>query len=138
MNAAPTRTARGTWTVLLAVILTVTGCATAPTPHPATALDPKPRHETGMASYYANRFAGRRTASGETYDPAEMTAAHRTLPFGTRVRVTNLVNERTVDVRINDRGPFRRGRVIDLSRRAAGELGFLSRGLTRVRVEILR
>ncbi|RTW47501.1 septal ring lytic transglycosylase RlpA family protein, partial [Pseudomonas aeruginosa] len=70
--------------------------------------------DTGEASYYGSRHAGLRTASGERYNPNAMTAAHRTLPFGTRVRVTNLDNRRSVVVRINDRGPFRRGRIIDV------------------------
>ncbi|WP_017664139.1 septal ring lytic transglycosylase RlpA family protein [Porphyrobacter sp. AAP82] len=82
----------------------------------------------GSASYYAARFDGRRTASGERFDSAAMTAAHRTLPFGTRVRVTNLANGRSVIVRINDRGPFTRGRMIDVSRAAASELGLVARG----------
>jgi rare lipoprotein A len=88
-----------------------------------------------MASYYGREFHGRRTASGERHDPQALTAAHRTLPLGTRVRVTNLASGRSVVLTINDRGPFRRGRVIDVSRRAARELGFLSAGVVRVRVE---
>ena len=91
----------------------------------------------GLASHYARRFEGRRTASGEPYDERELTGAHRTLPFGTRVRVTNLSNHRSVVVRINDRGPFRKGRIIDLSRRAARDLGFLREGMARVRLEAL-
>lgn len=82
----------------------------------------------GSASYYAAKFDGRRTASGERFDSAAMTAAHRTLPFGTRVRVTNLANGRSVIVRINDRGPFSQGRMIDVSRAAASELGLVARG----------
>jgi len=95
------------------------------------------RPEVGLASHYARRFEGRRTASGEPYDERELTGAHRTLPFGTRVRVTNLDNHRSVVVRINDRGPFRKGRIIDLSRRAAHDLGFLREGMARVRLESL-
>ncbi|MBI5277514.1 MAG: septal ring lytic transglycosylase RlpA family protein [Burkholderiales bacterium] len=82
----------------------------------------------GLASWYGQRFHGRRTASGERFDMHELTAAHRTLPFGTVVRVQSLVNGRTVDVRINDRGPFLRKRVIDLSRAAAEALGLLEAG----------
>ncbi len=93
--------------------------------------------ETGIASYYATSLQGRPTASGEIYDESKLTAAHRTLPFGTRVRVTNLSNDRSVVVVINDRGPFVKGRIIDLSRRAAREIGFLREGVTRVRVERL-
>ncbi len=95
------------------------------------------RSEVGLASHYAHRFEGHRTASGEPYDERELTGAHRTLPFGTRVRVTNLDNHRSVVVRINDRGPFRKGRIIDLSRRAAGDLGFLRAGMAHVRLEAL-
>ena len=94
------------------------------------------RSEVGLASYYAGKHHGRRTASGEVFDMNELTAAHRTLPFGTRVRVTNLANGRETVVRINDRGPFRRGRIIDVSYAAARRLGFLGRGVTRVRVRV--
>jgi rare lipoprotein A len=83
---------------------------------------------SGVASYYGSRFAGRPTASGERFDPTQMTAAHRTLPFGSMVRVTNPANGRSVVVRINDRGPFHRGRTIDVSRAAADELGLVQRG----------
>ncbi|MCB1182433.1 septal ring lytic transglycosylase RlpA family protein [bacterium] len=93
--------------------------------------------QTGQASFYADRFEGRLTASGETFRQDLLTAAHRTLPFGTRVRVTNLVNRRAVVVRINDRGPFVEGRIIDLSRRAAEELDFVRAGLTDVKIEVL-
>ena len=90
--------------------------------------------EVGIASYYADRFHGRRTASGEPYDRNAMTAAHRRLPFGTHVRVTNLANGQAVDVRINDRGPFVAGRVIDVSYAAARKLGMLKRGVVKVRL----
>ncbi len=83
---------------------------------------------SGVASYYGHRFAGRPTASGEIFDPKQMTAAHRTLPFGSMVRVTNPANGRSVVVRINDRGPFHGGRTIDVSRAAADELGLVQRG----------
>ncbi|NMC69457.1 MAG: septal ring lytic transglycosylase RlpA family protein, partial [Myxococcales bacterium] len=89
-------------------------------------------------SYYSDTLAGNPTASGEPYDPAALTAAHRTLPFGTRVRVTRLDDERSVEVRINDRGPFgRRDRIIDLSRAAAERLGMIRAGVIRVRIEVL-
>ncbi|MBI1796618.1 MAG: septal ring lytic transglycosylase RlpA family protein [Candidatus Eisenbacteria bacterium] len=91
--------------------------------------------EVGLATYYAQRFAGRRTASGAAYDPDALTGAHRTLAFGTRVRVTNLANRRSVVVVITDRGPFDRRRIIDLSRRAARTIGMLRDGVARVRVE---
>ena len=93
--------------------------------------------EVGFASYYDSAPEGRATASGERFDPDRLTAAHPTLPFGTRVRVTNLENGRSVVVTIPDRGPFRRGRVIDLSERAARRLGFVARGVARVRVDVL-
>jgi rare lipoprotein A len=91
----------------------------------------------GSASYYAAKFDGRRTASGERFDNAAMTAAHRTLPFGTLVRVTNLANGRSVVVRINDRGPFSAGRMIDVSRAAASELGLIARGHGMVELAVI-
>lgn len=91
---------------------------------------------TGQASVYAAKFAGRRTASGERYDPAKSTAAHRSLPFGTRVRVRNLANGRSTVVRVNDRGRLAPGRIIDLSPAAARAIGMDPRGLARV--EVLR
>src|SRR5262249_62141840 len=97
-----------------------------------------PRHQTGLASYYGREFSNQRTASGERFDPGLLTAAHRTLPFGTRVRVTNLDNGRRVVGRINDRGPFARGRVLDLSPAAARKLGFVNDGVARVRIDVLK
>ncbi|NDY42093.1 septal ring lytic transglycosylase RlpA family protein [Dissulfurirhabdus thermomarina] len=91
----------------------------------------------GVASWYGPDFHGRRTANGETYDMHALTAAHRTLPMGTRVRVVNLDNGRSVVVRINDRGPFVRGRIIDLSYAAARKLGMIGPGTARVRIEAL-
>lgn len=88
--------------------------------------------EQGRASWYGRRFHGRRTASGEAFDMHELTAAHRTLPFGSRVRVKSLSNGREVVVRINDRGPFTKGRVIDLSHAAMKALGLRGRGVVRV------
>jgi len=87
-----------------------------------------------MASYYAHKFHGRTTANGEVYDEKKMTAAHRNLPFGTRVRVVNLSNKKSVEVRINDRGPFVEGRIIDVSYAAAERLDFIRDGVVRVRV----
>ena len=92
---------------------------------------------TGIASYYSNRFHGRRTASGERFDQNGLTAMHRTLPFGTRLRVTNLANNRSIEVRVNDRSHPRNRRSLDLTRRAAIELGFFRAGLARVRYEIV-
>ena len=86
----------------------------------------------GRASYYGKRFAGRPTASGETFDPTQLTAAHRTLPFGTIVRVTHSRTGESVDVRINDRGPFHGKRVIDVSRAAAERIGLVGAGVADV------
>lgn len=94
--------------------------------------------QRGMASWYGPGFHGNRCANGEIYNQYGLSAAHRTLPFGTRVRVTNLNNHRSVVVRINDRGPFIRGRIIDLSKGAAREIGMISSGVAPVTVEILR
>jgi rare lipoprotein A len=96
------------------------------------------RAQDGLASYYGASFAGRRTASGERFDPNALTAAHRDLPFGTRIRVTNLDNGRAVIVRVNDRGPFADGRIVDVSWAAARELGMLRSGVARVRLELLQ
>lgn len=93
--------------------------------------------EEGLASWYGGKFHGRQTASGEIYDKNAISAAHPTLPFGTVLLVTNLENDRRLQVRVNDRGPFVKGRVIDCSEAAASELGFRGAGLARVRLEIL-
>lgn len=92
--------------------------------------------ETGRASYYAARLHGRHTANGELYDQTQLTAAHPSLAFGTRVCVTNLYNGRETVVRINDRGPFVGNRIIDLSRQAALDLGMVQRGVARVRLSL--
>lgn len=97
----------------------------------------EPRYvDFGEASYYAAKFQGRRTASGERYDAKKLTAAHRTLPFGTWVTVVNLKNGKRVRVRVNDRGPFTGGRIIDLSRAAAAKIGLIQAGVGRVRIEV--
>ena len=93
---------------------------------------------TGEASWYGPGFYGNRTANGEVYKPGTMTAAHRTLPFGTKVRVTNLWNGRTAVIRINDRGPFIDHRVIDLGHGAASDLGLTASGIAEVKLEVLR
>ncbi len=93
--------------------------------------------ETGRASYYASQYQGRPTASGETYDMYGMTAAHPSLPFGTPIRVTNLENGRSVVVRVNDRGPFKPGRVVDVSFAAAQQLGLILNGSAAVQVDVL-
>ena len=120
------------WLVVVLLALASGGCAILGGPPPA-----RHRVETGTASFYGARFDGRVTASGVRYDSSKMLAAHRSLPFGTKVRVTHLGNRRSVVVTVVDRGPYRRGRVIDLSRRAAGELGFLRQGLASVQIEVV-
>ena len=116
------------------------------TPVPVSA-PPKPKVKvvpevvkviTGQASWYGPGFYGNRTASGEVYRPGTMTAAHRSLPFGTKVRVTNLWNGRSAVIRINDRGPFVAHRVIDLGHGAASSLGVTASGVADVRLEVLR
>ncbi len=93
--------------------------------------------EKGQASYYADKFHGKATASGEKYDKTKLTGAHRTLAFGTVVRVTNTANGKSVDVRINDRGPFKAGRVVDVSRAAAEKLGMIQAGVINCTVEVI-
>lgn len=114
---------------------TITTSALTPIPgKPKTEANGRTHDLQGIASYY---WQAQKTANGETFDKTAMTAAHRTLPFGTKVRVINIANGQSVIVRINDRGPFKPGRVIDVSDAAAGALGFRARGLTSVRVEVV-
>jgi len=108
-----------------------------PEPAPPSAGPPAASQMAGVASYYADEFNGRVTASGEVYNMDDMTAAHRTLPFGTKVRVTSIDTGRSVVVRINDRGPFKDDRVIDLSLEAARQLGLIAAGTGRVVLQIL-
>lgn len=91
----------------------------------------------GNASWYGKSFQGEETASGESFDMHEFTGAHRDLPFGTLVKVTNLFNGKEVVVRVNDRGPFHKSRIIDLSRAAANAIGIVSRGIVRVSIEVI-
>ena len=98
-------------------------------------IDPRGYDKTGMASYYGARHHGKRTASGEPFNQHGLTAAHPSLQFGSRVLVTNLSNDKSVVVRINDRGPHTRGRIIDLSRQAARQLDMLRSGTAKVRVQ---
>lgn len=125
------------FSLLLALIV----CALCPLPAMAAGTDTAQATaaafvQTGRASYYGSKHDGMTTADGSTFDRTDFTAAHRTLPFGTVVRVTNLANGRMVKVRISDRGPHILGRVIDLSAAAARELGMLRRGLARVRLRV--
>jgi rare lipoprotein A len=108
--------------------------ATAPEEAPAGPA-PRPAGEVGLASFYGRRFQGRLTASGERYDMHALTCAHPSAPFGALLRVTDLETGRSVVVRVTDRGPFEKGRVVDLSLAAARKLGMVARGLARVRVE---
>jgi rare lipoprotein A len=94
--------------------------------------------QVGIASYYGDQFHGRRTASGERYDKNGLTAVHPRLPFGTIIRVTNLRNDKSVEVKVNDRFGSGRGRMLDLSKRAARELGFIRSGLAKVKLEVVR
>ncbi len=93
--------------------------------------------EVGMASWYGKKFHGKKTASGERFNMYALTAAHKTLPFDARVKVTNLSNKKSVKVRINDRGPWTKGRIIDLSYGAARKIDMIDKGVVKVRVEIL-
>src|SRR5271157_1475342 len=112
---------------------------TPPPPAPSPSAVPKPGYtETGVASWYGHPYHGRRAANGEIYDMEKLTAAHRTLPFDTWLRVVNLGNGKTVEVRITDRGPFVEGRIIDLSHAAARAIDMIGPGVARVRMEVIR
>jgi rare lipoprotein A len=113
-----------------AIALLASGCA-------APRVTSEPATETGIASYYSNDFQGRKTSDGEIFDNSKFTAAHRTYPFGTVVKVTNLATDATVEVRINDRGPVKKERVIDLSFAAAKAIGIDRMGLGRVRIDVV-
>jgi rare lipoprotein A len=132
--------------IAVAGTLLLTGChrhrvARTPLPPPPSTTAPAAptpeSGETGLASWYGHPYHGRASASGEIYDMEQMTAAHRTLPFGTMVRVHDLDNQKSADVRINDRGPFVDGRIIDLSHAAARAIEMIGPGTARVRLEIL-
>jgi rare lipoprotein A len=129
------RAGRGALIALLGLVV-LAGCArgvrqAAPPPARLGA------EQEGIASWYGEPYHGRTTASGEIYDMHALTAAHRTLPFGTRVAVTNLDNGRRVEVRVNDRGPFREGRIVDVSLAAARHLGMVLAGIVPVRLRVL-
>jgi rare lipoprotein A len=135
------------WVITVAMAMTLAGCATpggvkAPVPEMAAPpaqppQTPPPQVGTGAASWYGKAHNGRPTASGEIYDMNDLTAAHRSLPLGTRVLVTNLKNGRSVEVRVNDRGPVDRGRIIDLSYAAAVEIDAVEDGTVPVRLRVL-
>jgi rare lipoprotein A len=94
--------------------------------------------QSGKASFYSMKFQSKKTASGELYDNTKKTAAHKKLPFGTKVKVTNIKNRKSIIVKINDRGPFVKGRIIDLSGSAFGSIAKLSAGVIRVRIEVIQ
>jgi rare lipoprotein A len=123
--------AAGLASVMLLLASLLSGCAVAPT---ITAMGT----QVGLASYYSNDFQGRKTSNGEIFDNSKLTAAHRTYPFGTIVKVTNLATHADVTVRINDRGPVKQERVIDLSFAAAKAIGIDRAGLGKVRLEVVK
>ncbi|MDQ6732619.1 MAG: septal ring lytic transglycosylase RlpA family protein [Nitrospirota bacterium] len=126
------------WFASLLFIGHLAGCAgTTPRGADFPSEYPMGYHERGMASWYGPGFDGRRTANGEQFDMRQLTAAHRTLPFGSIVRVRSLMNDRRVTVRINDRGPFSRGRVLDLSQGAASQLGMIGQGTHQVELDVI-
>jgi rare lipoprotein A len=151
LSSGSGRAPPATWAARLAPLLalvTVAGCKREQPPPPApvaaqappTPPKPKPqprlgRAQIGVASWYGRAFAGRRTASGERFDPNDMTAAHRSLPLGSIARVTNPATGHFIHVEINDRGPYAKGRILDLSRRAAARLGITEAGVARVKVQ---
>ena len=129
---------RGLWVRALAlgtVVLSVPASAQAVKGAAKDSAQSQTQQFSGVAAYYDKGYEGK-TAAGERYDPAKFTAAHKTLPFGTRLRITDKSNGRSVDVVVNDRGPFTRGRVLDLSLAAAKELGMIDRGLSHVTADI--
>jgi rare lipoprotein A len=131
--------------VLMTLLTLFAGCSSTPpkSPAPESRVQQSSMHKSGSrtagkASYYADKYHGRQTASGERFDQKAMTAAHRTLPFGTKVKVTNIRNGKSVLVRINDRGPFVKGRIIDLSRSAFASIGSPASGVIGVEIEVIR
>jgi len=120
--------------ILLATVLLVSACHHKTVPSASSKNYGKGKSETGYASYYSDKLNGHATASGEHYDASKYTAAHRTLPFGTKVKVTNLSNGKSVIVRINDRGPFVSGRIIDLSKAAAKQIDMVGAGVVKVTI----
>ncbi len=120
--------------LLVYLVLLSSGCSWSALKNDASGTGYK---ETGKASFYAAKFQSRKTASGERFDQSANTAAHKKLPFGTKVKVTNVKNGKSVIVRINDRGPFIRGRIIDLSRSAFSSIGNTSTGVINVKIEVV-
>jgi rare lipoprotein A len=126
--------------ILVASFSIMSGCAKKTTAHVPPSVKPARigETETGIASWYGAPYNGRRAANGEMYDMEKLTAAHRSLPFDTWVEVTNLENQKRVDVRITDRGPFVNGRIIDLSLAAAREIDMVGAGIVKVRIKVIR
>jgi len=127
----------------MATAVLLTACSTAPRYVARRPVKGSPGEFTfdeqiGMASYYADEFHGRSTSSGQIFDMNALTAAHRTLPLGTIVKVTNIENGHDVELIVNDRGPFLKGRIIDLSKAAAEKIGLVEKGTALVRIEIVR
>jgi rare lipoprotein A len=125
--------------ILIASLSIVSGCARKTAAHVPPSVKPARIGETeiGIASWYGAPYNGRRAANGEMYDMEKLTAAHRSLPFDTWVEVTNLENQKRVAVRITDRGPFMKGRIIDLSLAAAREIDMVGAGIVKVRIKVI-
>ena len=117
------------------IFLSILECSTVPTKRDSSWIG---YTESGKASYYAMKFQSKKTASGELYDRAKRTAAHKKLPFGTIVKVTNIKNRKNVIVKINDRGPFVKGRIVDLSNSAFSSIANLDAGVIEVKIEVIR
>jgi rare lipoprotein A len=133
----PSRNNIGQILIGVCLILFAVGCASTPKWVPFSGSEGE-HALTGEASWYGPGFNGKKTANGERFRQNDLTAAHKTLPFNTVVKVTNLTNGRTVKVRINDRGPFIRGRIIDLSKGAAKKVDMIQAGIAPVRLEIIQ
>lgn len=139
MFARPIHAGSKIFALVLVSLLLFSGCAKKTSAHVPSSVKPARigETETGIASWYGIPYHGRRSANGEIYDMEKLTAAHRTLPFDTWVKVTNLANKKHVDVRITDRGPFVDGRIIDLSLAAARELDMVQSGIVHVRIKVI-
>lgn len=136
MSLSPPLRLLAGWLCALA-LLALAGCSSTPKSGGGGASVARGHSETGQASYYGNEFHGRKTANGEPFDQGKLTAAHRTLPFGTRLKVTNTQTGKSVQVRVNDRGPFVKGRIIDLSSSAFKAIASLNAGVAPVRIQVV-
>lgn len=121
--------------IILLASMAILGCSSIQSKNPEDWIGYR---DTGEASFYANKHQGKKTANGELYKHELKTAAHKTMPFGSKVKVTNVNNGKSVVVRINDRGPFVRGRIIDLSKSAFSSIGNISLGLIDVEIEVIK